>query len=258
MIWRDLKFWGLVFMVILLLCAAFSPPVRAQSVAVLALNEEVVRPTVLISTGESIGTGTVIYSEREDTRFVTFVLTNAHVITGEGRRPRDLSILVRFFEYTDVSFLTGTRDVWASLVSIDLSRDLAVLRLVDSSFRAPAVARMVPPGGRLDMGEEVFSMGGPLGLNPFAGTIGHVGSLDQVIEGHSFVVSSAPAVPGNSGGGLWRMGPAGKWEMAAVISAINPQYNTISYSVPFWDVYDFLYRSQLGRVINYQRERSLR
>lgn len=231
-------------------------PASAQSASVLAMNEEVVRPTVLISTGDSIGTGTVIYSEREDTRFITFVLTNAHVVAGEdGRGPRNRSLLVRFFEYSDVSFLADTKDVWATLVSIDPNRDLAVLRLVDASFRAP-VARMVPPSGRLDMGEEVFSMGGPLGLNPFAGTVGHVGSLDQMVGGHLFVVSSAPAAPGNSGGGLWRMGPKGRWEMAAVITAISPQYNTISYSVPFWDVYDFLNRSGLERVTRYQASRS--
>lgn len=225
----------------------------SQAADVLAINRQVIAPTVLISAGDSLGTGTVIFSKKIDTRYVTVILTNAHVLTGEGRNKKDTPILVRFFKYSDTSRLDGYDDKWAVPIMVNEWRDLAVIRLIDTTDPAPAVAQMVPPGGRLDMGEEVFSVGGPLGLNPFAGTIGHVGSLEQYLNGAPYVVSSAPAAPGNSGGGLWRRSESGRWEMAGVITAISSQYNTISYSIAFWEVYKFLAFAGLDYVIEYQR-----
>jgi putative serine protease PepD len=141
-----------------------------------------VSPAVVeIRTGVGLGSG-VVFDGRGD------VVTNAHVVAGAQ---------------TATVRLHDGRRVRASVVGVDRSADLAVIRMAGAS---PSPARFADSTG-VRVGDLAIAIGNPLGLASSV-TQGIVSSVDrQVSEGNgvtleSALQTSADINPGNSGGAL--------------------------------------------------------
>jgi hypothetical protein len=110
------------------------------------------------------------------------LITNCHVL----RQARAIQI-----RQDNVSYA-------ATLEFPDIERDLC--QLVARDFRAPAVA--IAPAGSLKVGQRVYAIGSPRGLE-LTLTDGLVSSLRAGDEGTPLIQTSAPISPGSSGGGLF-------------------------------------------------------
>ena len=114
------------------------------------------------------------------------IVTNQHVVRGA----------------TSVTVLTADeRRVPAEIVRADDRQDLAVLRPQTPVGRGADLAE--EPDGDLLLGETVFAIGSPFGLQGTvtAGVVSAVGRTND--QGIPMIQIDAPINPGNSGGGLF-------------------------------------------------------
>lgn len=153
-----------------------------------------VRPGIVrIEAGSGSGSG-VIFDMRITTQKtgsgVGFVLTNYHVI--------EEAISFDLFD-ANVSVIVNDRKAYkASVVGVDMKRDLAVLEICCSKF---TVLRF-SDANMLTAGTEIVAMGYPLGL------ISQATSTRGIVSGMTYeyccdrwvVQHDAPINPGNSGG----------------------------------------------------------
>lgn len=169
------------------------------------MHREMLNATVRVEIEKGTGSGTVIRSDETG----TFIITNHHVAGDEGG-----TVHVRFWLLNSRSetVLSVMRD--AKVVAADDKRDLALLRLVDSEFRAEAVASLAPEGVELAPGEDVWVAGSPIGLRAY---ITH-GLLSLAAEKQ--VMTSAPVIYGNSGGGVYHRTASGDYEYIGTVQAI--------------------------------------
>ena len=156
-------------------------PLRAQEIYA-AVNPCVVTVTVDCGSGAaSIGTGVLLTEDG-------YVLTNAHVLSGG----------INCYAITSDGALCPAR-----LVGYDAERDLAVLKLEGRGFPAAEFG----DSGALEVGEPVYAIGNPLGLE-LRGTLtdGIVSAInrDLAVGGTqmSVIQTNAALNSGNSGGPL--------------------------------------------------------
>jgi S1-C subfamily serine protease len=134
---------------------------------------------------ESVGTGTgsgVIFDTNGD------IVTNAHVVEGAT------SLKVT---------LANGQTYGATLVGMDKSDDLAVIRIHASGLKPAVFAR----ANGYQVAQTVLAIGSPLGLKDSvtSGLISGVGRVEQEPNGSYLpdsIQTSAPINPGNSGGAL--------------------------------------------------------
>jgi S1-C subfamily serine protease len=223
------------------LCGFVSPAIQRE--------REMLNPTVLVDLPHSTGSGTVLSSGEAG----TFILTNAHVVeealaASAGGHP----IKVKFWivDVAGNTVFTGTKP--AEIAAASKPQDLALLRLEDRAFRARAVAVMAAPDTHLLAGEDVYLAGAGLGHRVFL-THGLLGVVEDEAYERPALMSSAPMVPGNSGGSLWHRREDGHFEMIGVPEAIaalpiaSPfakplaeRVPTMGYSIPMRTVRLFL------------------
>jgi S1-C subfamily serine protease len=225
----------------------------SQTREVIQFNEQMLRPTVQVLAGDSIGSGTVIYSKMIEDKATTFILTNYHVIAnlyttveewdaskGETIKVRVLGQpVVRFYNYHDTSILVSTTDKIAIILKTDAKHDLALLGLVDRVEVHPYVAILPKKDARFDQGETVWAVGGGRGLPPFAST-GVLGYNHQYIAGANYILATSPITGGNSGGGLYRKNSNGDYELIGVPSRGFRDSNHIGFAMLFPAIRDFL------------------
>jgi S1-C subfamily serine protease len=115
------------------------------------------------------------------------VVTNRHVV-GDDQR-----VAVR---------TADERVIPARVLRIDESQDLAILELHGSPAGPGAEIAQEPDGG-LQVGDTVFAIGSPFGLQGTvtAGVVSYLGRLNP--DGVPMIQIDAPINPGNSGGGLF-------------------------------------------------------
>lgn len=182
------------------------------------LHRQIHLPCVRVLARRSGGSGTVIYSEKnEEGGFSTYVLTNHHVIadlitivdkwnpilqrevkTDERGTPQ-----VHFFEYKWESRAIGGQSLEADIVAYSREEDLALLKL-RTDREVPAVAQLFPRKQvkTLKIGTPVFTVGAGL-LEPPVMTTGHIAHFGREIEDREFWLNTAPSIYGNSGGALF-------------------------------------------------------
>ena len=116
------------------------------------------------------------------------VVTNHHVIAGGGA----VTVVVN-----DVSRYPAT------ILGFDAAKDLAALRICCSTgFRAAPIGDATA----LRVGDAVFAMGYPLGINQASVTSGVVSRVHfEAASGRWLVQTDAPINPGNSGGPLFTL-----------------------------------------------------
>ena len=191
------------------LCAFTRPAIQREL--------EMLNPTVLVDLPGSTGSGTVVHSGEGG----TLILTNHHVVgealaTVAGTQP----IKVKFWIVDEAGNTVSAETQAAEIVAASKAKDLALLRLKQQSFRARAVALMAPPDAHLLAGEDVYLAGAGLGHRVFL-THGLLGVVEDEAYERPALLSSAPMVPGNSGGSLWHQREDGHFEMIGVPQAID-------------------------------------
>lgn len=185
------------------------------------LHEKVLYPMVMVRTNKASGSGTVIRClPRADGTYKSYILTNHHVIAdcisvkdvyepGLGKEIkkefRD-TVTVEFYDYTRLSDLEGRKAVDADILAYHTGRDIALLRL-RASKKTEYVAAMLPPERLKDIYifSPVYAVGCALGHKSVV-TSGHIASMgdaDDEIDHHSYWLSTAATVFGNSGGAVF-------------------------------------------------------
>jgi len=144
---------------------------------------------VQVRTPSGLGSGFFINEEG-------FLITNFHVIEGETQ------ISLEVYHQKDGQLERRTYKQ-VRIVAINKFEDLALLRIEDKD--APKF-KYVPMGSAdaLAVGERVFAIGSPLGLERTV-TEGMLSTKTRQMQGELYLQTTAPINPGNSGGPLFNM-----------------------------------------------------
>ena len=196
--------------------AAKPPPLRPVKQLVEALGVSVVQ----VKTPDGLGSGFII---REDGHLIT----NFHVIEGETR------ISVEVYHQRDGQLERKTyRKV--RIVAMNKFADLALLRIEDEGVKFHRVPLAADPA-QLEVGERVFAIGSPLGLERTV-TEGIVSTRKRQMEGALYLQTSTPINPGNSGGPLFNM----RGEVVGVTNMKISNGENLGFAIPVNRVMHFL------------------
>tara|TARA_Y100000310_G_C20687045_1_gene819709 strand:+ start:2966 stop:3784 length:819 start_codon:yes stop_codon:yes gene_type:complete len=253
--------WGII--IVLLLWAL---PANAASNCN-AKHEQMLYTVVLVEVSRGSGSGTVIHSAKREDAWESYVLTNFHVIEGNVRvseewdpkkgkkieKERREEVKVAWFDYNDCSRQIGTRGKTAKIVAYDKLADLALLQITDTEHAVSPVAALLPEDDKIYLADEVWAVGAGLGNPPFM-TSGHLAFQDEQIQGHRYMLATAPIIFGNSGGALFRLSEdRGTYELVGVpskISAAGWQAIThMAWSIPIETIRGFLREQDYGHVL---------
>ena len=232
-------------------------------------HEQMFYPTVRVRTKKAGGSGTVVYSQKNDKdgEIYTYVITNQHVISDSVhvdkkwdpvlKRKVDKEILdtvqVEFFRYNNYSHTVGSFAVDADIVAyseVEGGQDWALLRVRDKENKADYVANMFPLDDieNIHIFDESFAVGASLGHPPVASN-GMITYMDDEIDHYKYWMSSAPTIFGNSGGAVYRWsGTRKQYEYIGIPSRISIQpmgfsadaITHMGYFIPIDRVYKLL------------------
>lgn len=165
--------------------AATPPPERPVRELAQALGESVVQ----VRTPSGLGSGFFVTEEGH-------LITNFHVIEGETR------LSVEVYHQKDGQLERRSyKDV--RIVAMNKFADLALLKVEDAG--APRFKRvLVGDPDALAVGERVFAIGSPLGLERTV-TEGMLSTKTRQMNGSLYLQTTAPINPGNSGGPLFNL-----------------------------------------------------
>jgi len=146
-------------------------------------------------TQAGLGSGFVVSSDG-------YILTNAHVVTQEGRNAAEITVVFRDESVPD----PAARSVRAAFVGGDQATDVALLK-VDPAQTPPLSPLPLGNGVTPKVGEPVVAIGSPLGFS-FSASAGIVSATDRNIlapDGSvipNAIQTDAAINSGNSGGPL--------------------------------------------------------
>jgi len=162
-----------------------SPPVRT----VLELVNQIGEAVVQVRTPSGLGSGFFLNEDG-------FLITNFHVIEGETQ------ISVEVYHQKDGQLERKTYKQ-VRIIALNKFADLALLKVGDKD--APRF-RYVPLGSAdaLSVGERVFAIGSPLGLERTV-TEGILSTKTREVGGSLYLQTTAQINPGNSGGPLFNL-----------------------------------------------------
>ncbi len=157
--------------------------------AVRDLVNQIGEAVVQVRTPGGLGSGFIINDEG-------YLITNFHVIEGETQ------ISVEVYHQKDSQLDPKTyKDV--RIIAINKFADLALLRIEDKN--APKFKRVAfGSADALAVGERVFAIGSPLGLERTV-TEGIVSTKSRQMQGELYMQTTAQINPGNSGGPLFNL-----------------------------------------------------
>lgn len=177
---------------------------------------------VLVRTPVGLGSGFVIHQEG-------YVVTNDHVIEGAN----ELTVVV-YRKATD-----GLRKDEYKKIRIVAMSELLDLALLKIETEKPEVFVSVPLGDSegLIQGDPVFAVGNPMGLERTLSE-GIVGVRSRLISGQTYVQTTAPISPGNSGGPLFNR----KGEVIGVntLKVVAAGAEGLGFSIPINRIKAFL------------------
>ena len=232
-------------------------------------HEQMFYPTVRVRTKKAGGSGTVVYSQKneKDGEIYTYVITNQHVIADSVhlekkwdpvlKRKVDKEILdtvnVEFFRFNNYSHTIGSFAVEADIVAyseVEGGQDWALLRVRDKENEADYVANMFPLDDldNIHIFDETYAVGASLGHPPVAAN-GMITYMDDEIDHYKYWMSSAPTIFGNSGGAVYRWsGTRKQYEYIGIPSRISIQpmgfsadaITHMGYFIPIDRVYKLL------------------
>ncbi len=175
---------------------------------------------VKVSTPSGLGSGFMIHPDG-------YAITNAHVIQGETK------IKATVFEKADLDFRRVTIDD-VEIVAVNNHTDLALIKMEHPDGK-PFKTVHVQGAEDLRVGEEVFAIGNPLGLERSLST-GVVATTQRNFEGLTFVQTTAEINPGNSGGPLFNS----RGEVIGVINMGALFADGVGFAIPARYLRDFV------------------
>jgi S1-C subfamily serine protease len=223
---------------------------HANEPDVAQMQREMMQTVVRVETPSGSGSGTIIFSRAVDhVGIVTLVLTNNHVIADDGDDGdvvKDVSVDQYVYDKHGVQIETVVKR--AKVISHDEDSDLAVLQLADDVNVMP-VAYIEPETDALNVFDQVFAIGSGLGRPTFP-TAGMISDTDVEMNGHRFIMESAPIIFGNSGGALFKYSETRKhYELVGVPSEV-PTYGKghavashMGIAIPMAEVRQFLHQN---------------
>lgn len=187
--------------------------------SIIKLHNEILYPTVRVSTMNSGGSGTVLYSKKNNGKVVTMVMTNHHVvgdcievkdqwdsrISDNRKREFKQTVHVEYFKYNNYSRCIGSFSVEADIVAYDENQDIALLMTRDKENLAGSIANIYPKDmiDDIHIFDDIYSVGAALGEPPLP-TTGQICFMDKEIDNYKFWLLSANSLFGMSGGATFR------------------------------------------------------
>jgi serine protease Do len=164
-------------------------PLNRAERSVRDLASELGESVVQVRTPKGLGSGFILNEEG-------FLITNFHVIEGETQ----ISIEVYHQKHGQLE-RKSYKDI--RIIAMNKFKDLALLRIEDAG--APKFKRVfLGESDLLSVGERVFAIGSPLGLERTV-TEGILSTKTRQMQGELYLQTSAQINPGNSGGPLFNM-----------------------------------------------------
>jgi len=204
-------------------------------------------PTVQLRGNGTVGSGVLIYSERQpafsdDDVYTTFAITAYHVVA-EVMAERLEGVLDEVHVMVDGNS-DATRVHSARLILFDKPRDVALLRL-ETQERLPFLAELMRRDklGRVDVFSAAYAVGCPLGNRPLP-TLGEVSSKSKVVGEQTFWMLNAPTFFGNSGGGIYAVPSCELIGVSSMIYTYGKNHPTVvphmGLFVPLATIYSWL------------------
>ena len=154
-------------------------------------TERVERGVVLVKVPGALGSGFVVHPDG-------WIVTNAHVVQGEQE------ITVTLFEKSSRELGKKLFEK-VQLVAINPYWDLALLRIPKEKLEGYKLSPVpIADVGSLSVGESVFAVGNPLGLERSVSE-GIVSTRNRANDGMLYIQTTAAINPGNSGGPLFNL-----------------------------------------------------
>lgn len=175
---------------------------------------------IKVSTPSGLGSGFIIHPDG-------YAITNAHVIQGETK------IKATVFEEGELDFKRVNVDE-VEILAVNPQTDLALLKLTHPDGK-PFKTVYLQGQESLEVGEEVFAIGNPLGLERSLSS-GVVATTQRNFEGMPYVQTTAEINPGNSGGPLFNS----KGEVVGVINMGAMFADGIGFGIPARYLRDFI------------------
>ncbi len=161
------------------------PPLRTVRDLVNLVGEAVVQ----VRTPGGLGSGFIINEDG-------FLMTNFHVIEGETK----ISVEV-YHQKAGQLERKSYKDV--KIIAMNKFEDLALLKIDDKD--APKFVRvLIGDSDALSVGDKVFAVGSPLGLERTV-TEGILSTKTRQLQGELYLQTTAQINPGNSGGPLFNL-----------------------------------------------------
>jgi len=183
-------------------------PNRTTTAEAVGLYESAV---VLVKTASGLGSGFFINKDG-------YLITNFHVISGEKK----ISV-TQFLQEAQVLRRVVHKEV--EIVATAPFHDLAVLRVKDPDAVITPV--IFAPGEKLGIGETVFAIGNPLGLERTV-TEGVLSQTHRNFGGILYLQVDAPVNPGNSGGPLFNA----RGQVIGIINMSVPTMEGLNFAIP--------------------------
>ncbi|MBL8745939.1 MAG: trypsin-like peptidase domain-containing protein [Phycisphaerae bacterium] len=175
---------------------------------------------IMVNTPSGLGSGFIINADG-------YAITNAHVIQGERR----LKAVV--YEQGEREFRRLTiEDV--EILAVNNHLDLALIKLKHPEGK-PFVTAPLQGAEDLEVGQDVFAIGNPLGLERTLSR-GVIATKQRDFQGLTFIQTTAQINPGNSGGPLFNL----KGEVIGVTNMGVPGGEGLGFAIPARYVRDFL------------------
>lgn len=209
--------------------AQASQPSGTELVGAVAQTRDSV---VNLSTGRSLGAGVIVHTRG-------IVVTNYHVIEDALEVPREAWPAVAELRPTVTARFENGRELPAMVLVADRVEDLAILRLQpedeDERFAAVSLGR----SSTLRVGQEVFAIGNPFGLNHSVSR-GIVSALDrtEVLRNRKLplIQLDASINLGNSGGPLFALDGS----LVGIVTLRRNDAEGIAFAVPVDHLRGFL------------------
>jgi len=176
---------------------------------------------IKVSTPKALGSGVIINPQG-------FAITNAHVIQGETT----LRATVWFPEQGGTLRREVIEDV--EIIAVNSAVDLALIKIPHPTGGEFPYAPM-EMGDVLDVGQTVFAIGNPLGLERTMSQ-GVVSTKSRSFEGLTYIQTDTPINPGNSGGPLFNT----KGEVVGITNMGIMFGESLNFAIPARYVRDFV------------------
>ena len=185
-------------------------------------HAKIIGPSVIkVSTPSGLGSGVIITNEGH-------AITNAHVVQGESA----LRATVWFVQRDGTLKRTDIDDV--ELLAVNNHLDLALIKIEHPEGKTFTFSA-VQGAEILDIGQPVFAIGNPLGLERSL-TQGVISTTQRNFDGLTYIQTDTPINPGNSGGPLFNT----RGEVIGITNMGIPGGEALGFAIPTRYLKDFI------------------